>query len=222
VLPFRSKGLVVKEGIMPDYAPGASYSDAALLLAVQAGDHSVGSHLFERLTPLIFGMVHTLRPSGRPDLRDDVHGEVLRMLLDPKVGRFAEARGTSMQYLFGLVRNAVRIIERQRRPAFVARPRTADVEARRSRRDASWVYDHTNGCRPEPVIDLGLEVKEQAAVAMATTDPVTRKIAHLRFVEGLTVTDVGTVVGLTRFAVARRLDQFCREARRRLVIAGAA
>src|SRR5262249_10188638 len=101
---------------MPISASGASYSDAAVLIAAQAGHRQSAEHVLDRFGRLIASMVRRSRPDCQSDFVDDVAGETFRMIFDPEVKRFQVARGTAAQYLFGLVKNAIQIVTRQRRP----------------------------------------------------------------------------------------------------------
>lgn len=208
---------------MPPSSVAASYSDAALLLAAQAGERQAQNEVPNRFTPLIMSMIRSARPGKRLEFREDVQGEVFRMIFDPTVARFVAARGTPTTYLFGVVKNAIRIIDRQRRPAFVnglVKPVGDDVPV--SGRDAGVVFDNTFRWRATPTSQEDLAVREQVEVVFHNEDAETVTVARLRFVEGLPVTAVARSVGSNRFAVARRLDRFCREASRRLALAGAA
>src|SRR5262245_57180849 len=101
---------------MPTSIDVASLSDAALLLAAQAGNRSAGNVVFSRFKRLIFAMISRARPHCGSDFIDDVTNETFRMVFDPQVTRFQSARGTVKKYLFGMVKNAIRIIRRQQQP----------------------------------------------------------------------------------------------------------
>lgn len=202
---------------MPTSADPASLSDAALLLAAQAGNRSAGNLVFNRFKRLIFAMIRNARPQCRRDFIDDVRSETFRMVFDPEITRFQSARGTIKKYLFGLVKNAIRIIDRQRRPACVNRvvkPVADDAPA--SQRDAAVVFNNTFGCRSEPQLDTSFIERDALDHAVEGADDKTIDMARRLVVEEESMVQVALDAGVNRFALARRFRRFCDDAARRL------
>jgi hypothetical protein len=209
---------------MSSSASAASYSDATVLLARQTpANSSAADEFVRRFSPLIDKMINGARPWSSDDFRRDVYAEVVRMVLDPKISRFEADRGTPSQYLLGLVKNGVRIIDRQRRPICVNRERKPVADgAKVSLRDAATVYANIIRDRRSTSIENHVIASEQTDLLLATEDPTTVAAVRMHMVEGKPMTVVARSLKIDRFAITRRLKRFRNQAFLRLALAGAA
>lgn len=95
---------------MRDRGPSRDRSVDRLLLAALAGDPFSWRALFQRLAPKVLAVS---RRRAR-DLASDLHEEVLQqtflVLLGKQPSDFDPNRGTALQFVTGLVMNAVRVI----------------------------------------------------------------------------------------------------------------
>lgn len=206
---------------MPTSA-GAAHSNAALLIAVQSGNHALSDEFYRRFTPRIVGMIRSLRPDHQHAYVGDVLGTTMLMLIDPKVKRFISAEGTLVQYLFRRVKNAIKRTDYEYRPACINRRVKPKQEKRPSRYDAATVYDNTTRARTQPMPDTGFIDREAVDLVMSKAAPDAAKIAHLRYVMDYPMTEIARSLGIDRFAVARRLKRFRDEASHLLASAMAA
>ena len=155
-----------------------------------------GGEAFERLVEehyddvLAYCRRHAPSWAEAPDLAQE---SFLRFVRSGRVSR----EGKSAAYLFAIARNLC--IDAARKRQVLADPLDADVP------------DCSSGADPAEAL-VGSEV----GALVEALDPVLREVVELRFDQGLKVGEIAEVLGVSRFAVSRRLNRALAELRRGL------
>ena len=204
-----------------------SFDDDQFLLAAQAGNPITRDAILLRFHRLLRALIRKFCPhrsAHQPDFVDDVMGETYRMILDAHVTRFDASRGSAGAYLSGLVRNAVRIVTRQRK-AVCDRCDVSPVTPGPvvvGCRNAAVVYHNLMGNRTITNPATAFEIQEQMAAAFDGADLVTAAMVIARHVQDAGLAEIASRYGVSHTTVSRNIQHFLADRCRQLALAGAA
>ncbi len=208
---------------MPQPTHVSSYTDEQLLVAVQSGDSDARCAVFDRLKRLVQAMVSRQYPSlaaRQPDFVEDVTSQTFILLLDTTITRFNPERGRCSAYLFGLVRNALRTIIRERRAICTDLDNRQCFEPADAARAAGVVY-HNRLRRSRAAVDP-LAVSERMRIIFPGEDPETEALVSSHYLGGNSISGIAEQIGANRSTTSRRISVFLTGAYRRLASVGAA
>jgi len=179
-------------------APDIHLEDATLRDSILAGDREAADGLFRRHLEPLYEFVH-YRVGRQRSLAEDVVQETFLTAFQ-QLGRF-DARSSLHTWLCGIARNKIREQRRKRKPAAiedVLRDADADIDAILA------------GIEREPLPDWVIEREETAELVGATLSslsPDYREALVAKYVDGLSVAEIGTRAGKTEKAAESTLHR---------------
>ena len=183
----------------PEIRPSRPPDDSEVLVAAQLGCASARDALYGQFHGLIISLARRVCSGGGyapVTIADDAAGETYRMLLDPEIQRYEPTRGTVIQYIAGLVRNATKIT--LRRLGLIGFGPTDAVGSRKF-----TPADPAD----QPARDDGLRIVEDAdaaEVVLARANETIRFALVQKHWLDRPVAVTADQLGMTRFTLARR------------------